>query len=289
MYFSLLTRGTFIKIWLLFHKGLPLVELGVTNLDFLLFHPESEVSAIFGEAKGQVNDPKKVVDQTKTRISAVYENKSYINQNYFKNLNSQLEFVIGGWTSDTMELAKAVQRKGGGIKIWGTSPEKGTMKPELSLVRPWVAGGDAGEVGEVGKTMFHNDKALNEKLSHIETSWDYKSIFLDSHPVAKLSLLALVGEKDDGSFMYHDLFSIVKEELVYLEDEKIRKETENILSLGEQIGFIERITDKSQSYKITSRAKKADSKEEEIKKKWINASIKNEKETEKEDELKNTG
>jgi hypothetical protein len=55
-----------------------------------------------------------------------------------------------------------------------------------------------------------------------------------------LSLLAWIREKEDGSFELNDLFEIVKEELDYLEEEKIKKETEDILIIGEKIGFIEK-------------------------------------------------
>jgi hypothetical protein len=149
-------EGPLSKFGYYFIRASPLAEQGVTNLDFLLFHPEPEVSAIFGEVKGQINDPKKVVDQTRIRISAVDENKPYIRQNYFKSLDPQMEFVIGVSTADAMELSKAILRKGGNIKVWGTSIDISTMKPELSFIRPWV---ESGEFGNIGKTMFHKDKS----------------------------------------------------------------------------------------------------------------------------------
>ena len=73
----------------------------------------------------------------------------------------------------------------------------------------------------------------------------------------------------------------MKEELAYIEIDRIRKETENILSIAEQIGFIEKVNESQKMYKIKSRAKKADTKEEEIKRRWINYSIEKEKEADK--------
>ena len=93
--------------------------------------------------------------------------------------------------------------------------------------------------------------------------------------------MAWVGEKEDGSFKLDDLFELVREELEYLNAERIRAETENILIIGEQIGFIEKVTERPGIYRIKSRAKKADTKEEEIKKRWVNFSIEAEKEAEK--------
>jgi len=272
-------EGPLAKFGYYFIRASPLSELEISNLDFLLFHPDPDTYAIFGEAKGQVNDAQRVVDQTKKRMKLVYDKQYYIKQNYFKNLNSELEFVLGVWMSYQTEIVKTVQRKGGEIKVWGTGPQINTMKPELSFVRPWV------QSEPIGKTMFHKDRSLNQELANIETSWDYKSIFPDSHIFAKLSLLAWIREKEDGSFELSDLLEIVKQELDYLEDERIQKETEHILTIGEETGFIEKVPNKSNNYKIISRAKKADSREEEIKKKWINFSIAKDNEAERKEEL----
>lgn len=51
-----------------FIRASPLYEKKVANLDFLLFHPEPPVVAIFGEAKGDASDPGAVIDQTRERI-----------------------------------------------------------------------------------------------------------------------------------------------------------------------------------------------------------------------------
>lgn len=271
-------EGPLSKFGYYFIRASPLSELGVKNLDFLLFHPGEEVSAIFGEAKSQVNSPDKVVDETKKRIKTVHENIAYVGKNYFKKLDPELEFVLGVSMSDAMELTKKIMKRGGEIKVWSTGIQLSSMRPELSFVRPW-------EGNEIGKTMFHNNKILNQHLSHVEISWDFKSIFPDSHIFAKLSLLAWVGEKEDGSFMFDDLLEIVKEELEYIEIDRIRKETEYILSVAEQIGFIEKINESQKMYKIKSRAKKADTKEEEIKRRWISYSIEKEKEADKAGQL----
>lgn len=264
-------EGPMSKFGYYFIRASPLSELGVKNLDFLLFHPDSEISAIFGEAKSQVSNPEKVVDETKERIKIVLENMNYVSKNYFKMLSPPLEFVLGVSSSDSMELIKKIMKKGGDIKVWSTGIQLSSMKPEVSFVRPW-------EGNVIGKTMFHKNKLLNQKLSHVETSWDFKSVFPDSHIFAKLSLLAWIREKEDGSFGLNDILEIVKEELEYMEIKEIRKETENILLVAEQIGFIERVTESQDTYKIKSRAKKADTREEEIKRRWITYSIEKEKE-----------
>jgi hypothetical protein len=135
--------------------------------------------------------------------------------------------------------------------------------------------------------MFHKDTSLNQKLSsHIQTSFEYKSVFPDSHKFTKSSLLSLVEENDGGEFTFNDLFEIVKEELDYLEEDRIKRETEDILMIGEEIKFIEKVADKTDRYKIISKAKKTDTRVEEIKRKWIDFSIREDEELEKKELLR---
>jgi hypothetical protein len=63
------------------------------------------------------------------------------------------------------------------------------------------------------------------------------------------------------------ILEIVSEELDYLDEERIREETQHILDIGEEIAFIEKIKNKEESYKIISKAKKTAMKEEDLKKK----------------------
>jgi len=87
-------------------------------------------------------------------------------------------------------------------------------------------------------------------------------------------------------FTFNDLYEIVKEELDYLEEDRIKKETADILAIEEEIRFIEKMANNPDRYKIISRAKKVDTRVEEIKRKWIDSSIGKDKEKEKEELLK---
>jgi hypothetical protein len=88
-------EGPLANLGYYFYRAAPLSELDSTsNLDFLLLHPKPPTLAIFGEAKGQLNDPDRIVDETKKRIRVVYDNLSYLQDNYFK-FKGELEFVIG--------------------------------------------------------------------------------------------------------------------------------------------------------------------------------------------------
>ncbi|HZD36707.1 MAG TPA: hypothetical protein VE130_15995 [Nitrososphaeraceae archaeon] len=163
-----------------------------------------------------VPDPQKVVDETKKRIKAVQENTAFVNTYYFKGFEPELEFVLGVTMPDELEITKKILKKGGGIKVWSAGNRLNSNRPELTFVRPW-------EANDIGKTMFHKNKVLNQKLENVQTSWEFKSIFPESHPFAKLRILAWVKVDENGSFMLDDLLEIIKVELEYLETDRIRK------------------------------------------------------------------
>jgi hypothetical protein len=231
-------------------------------------------------AKGKVHDPQKVIDELKKKVNLVCNNAPYIQHNYLKCTVTDFEFVSGVWFSYGNEILKTVERKGGLIKVWSIGPQiDSTKNAEISLLRPSV------KDNPVARTMLHKDKSLNQLLSHMETSFEYKSIFPESHPVAKLSLLNFLEEDEKGHFEFNRLFDIVKEELHYLEDDEIKKHTEDILKIATEIGFIEQVQDKNRTYKIIARTKKRDSRQEELMRKWIDFKIEKEKEAEKDQEL----
>jgi hypothetical protein len=201
----------------------------------------------------------------KDRIQQVHTHEQYLRDNYISDTNAYYEYVIGTPFIYGNNLMKSVLRKQGGIIVWIT----GSMdaEPLLSIVIP-----SKEEAGPVGKTMSHKDKELSRKLGKsIETSFDFKNIFPESHIFAKLLLLTPINSTD-GIFSYDDLFELVKEELNYLNEDNIHSETNHILKIAQEIKFIES-RDNNNTYRIISRSKRADGRERELRKKWIDFSI----------------
>lgn len=269
--------GTMPGLGYSFVRASPLEEKGAPNLDFLIFNPEKRI-AIFGEAKGSVDDPGGVVDQTKLRIKSVNESGKYIDDVYLKCQGSKWEFVLGVSWRESSELVKSVLRKGGGIIVWHVGIELQDEVPKLSVVIPQAV--DSG----AHKTMRHSDDAMNRALSNTETSHVFKTFFLDSHPVAKMLVLTIVDKgKDKGLFAIEDLLALVREELDYLDESVVREEARRILQLGQTIGFVVPDQDK---YRITSRSKKANVRESEMKDAWIRWSLQRDETQEIQEALK---
>lgn len=262
-----------------FLRASPLRELNVTNMDFLLFHPDNVAQVIFGEAKGRVTDSGRVVDELKERIDIINKNSEYIKQKYLKNSDFANEFVIGvGW-ADGNAMMKSVLRRGGNIKVWSTGIVPG-KKQVLMLITP------SKDDGPVGKTMLHEDKDFNQKLRSIDTSSDFKSIFVESHSFAKLALLTIIRESSDGTFSFNDFLEIVKKEFDYLDSQEIMNIAQDILDLAVKIKYVEPVSSledieaKRAKYKMLSKKKKADTKEAELKKKWMDFAIQKDMEQE---------
>lgn len=259
-------------------KASPLSELGGPNMDFLLYHPDTNPKLIFGEAKGQVEDHGRVTDQMKERIVVVERNSEYVKTQYLRNTNYTADYVIGvGWPNGN-NMMKSVLRKGGRIKVWEVGIDITENKETLTLVAP------AKEDGEIAKTMLH-EKEFSRILSNLATSSDFKSVFIESHPFAKLSLLTIIRDDKDGFFYFADFLELVRREFDYLEGEEIYNIAKEILDLAIKIGYVElpekELTSNNKGrYRLSTRKKKAQSREMELKKKWIDFAIAKDKQNE---------
>jgi hypothetical protein len=262
-----------------FLRASPLSELGVDNVDFLLFRPDPETRIIVGEAKGSIEDPAPIVDQFKDRIKVVVDKKDYIKEKYLKNLDATPEYVLGVDWAVGNKTMKSVLRKGGNIKVWGAGAAIGSSKQSVVLIT------QAAEDGPVGKTMLHEDKELSKRIgAGLGTLSDYKSIFPESHTLAKLKLLTIIRESADGTFTFTQFFDLAKEELGYLEGKEVLAMAERILEVAKDIKFVEEVPRALETdirrFKILSRKKKADMREEDLRRKWLDFAILKDKEQE---------
>jgi hypothetical protein len=120
--------------------------------------------------------------------------------------------------------------------------------------------------------MMHQDANLNHELSNVKTSFEYKTFFIESHPVAKMTVLNFVDSgKLDGVFGFDDVLELVHDEVGYMDNQVVFKQANFILDLALKIGFIK--VEGAALFKLTSRSKKARNRYEELKQKWIDWSI----------------
>jgi len=253
------------KVGYHFVRASPLHESGVPNFDFLLYNPAKAI-AILGEAKGQLNDEGQVVNQTRERMRSAIAHADYIKNAYLNSNSADYDFVLGVQWADANRLAKSVARKGGGIVVWQSGSDLRSGDDRLGILVP------GNEERDVVRTMMHRDDNLNHELSNVKTSFEYKTFFIESHPVAKLTILNFVDAgKPDGVFSFADLLELVRSEIGYVDTQTISKQANLIIELGLRIGFIKE--EGAALYKLTSRSKKAWNRYEELKQKWIAWSI----------------
>jgi hypothetical protein len=264
-----------------FLRGSPLRELDVDNVDFLLVQPTFN-RVILGEVKGNVADYGDVIDEMKERIGTIESNTQYLEKNYLQQTISEKEYVIGVGLGDGDRMMKTVLRKGGKIKVWSTGIDPVSFKQILMLMVP------PNEKNSPENSMIHSDLVFSKAMRRVETTSNFKSIFPESHTFAKLSLLTQIRERQDGTFSFTDFQNLVGEELDYLEQNEVNSITKRILKICEEIKIVEKMDTNNTSesfYKIISRGKKADTREAEIKKKWINFAIRKDMEQEIDDKI----
>lgn len=233
----------------------PLSELGVKNVDFLIAS-QSKGIAIFGEAKGSIEDPNRVISQYRDRMKVINEHLDEVKK-FVPNL-TKIEFVLGVPSMDAMETIKAILRSNINIILWEVG---GMGEQQLSVVVP-------PNVDERTKnTVMHSDKDLNRLLSKVATSREYKTFFHESHPVTKMSLLSALDKNPRNSFSYTTVKKIVEAELDNTDAKEIDRITRDMITLSININFVNCKDDGH--YKIQSIYKNAKSRYDELRKKWI--------------------
>ena len=245
-------------------RSSPLSELNLKNVDFLIASRTDGVM-IFGEAKGTIADPHKVITQYKTRIKIIEENIEHVKK-IFPELKS-CEYVLGVQSGRAMETSKVILRSNASIILWQISKWGATL---LSLVVP--ATDDRNQRGRI----MHRNNDLNKILSDIPTSTAFKTFYHESHPVTKMTLLTSMAKDAQGAFTFDDLKTGVSEELDNTSEEEITRITQQILQSAIDIGFVK--PRDGVTYKIQSRFKNSGDRYEELKKKWIARKIETDKE-----------
>ena len=248
-----------------FIQSSPLSELGVGNLDFLIYSKTDKV-LIFGEVKGSIKgDTKPIIDQYKKRIKFVEENFGRFKER-FPEVES-CEYVLGVPSDYAINTAKAISRSKVNIILWqiNTYEEEWTLC--LSLLDP---------NSRQDIKVMHSNNALNKTLHNLPTSKSSAKIFFpESHPVIKMSLLTIIN-KSLESFSFDYFKELVAGELKNALETDIDNITHGIIDLAVNIGFVKILSEGV--YKINSKYKQTDAQYKELETKWINYQIKKEKE-----------
>ena len=250
-----------------FNRASPLSEPGleVKNMDFLIVnYGERRHIAIFGEAKGSVGNPSRIVRETLERKKVVLKHKDYIKKEYLKIVDKKtpvyLEFVLGVPVESNNRICRAIEEEGGGLIPWAFGGFGGMC---LSVDMPHSIGEDT------RRKMKHRDRELNNALRECRSSESCFSIFPQCHGTAKIQILIEVSK--NLSVNLQDLRERVESDLFYLDTAECQAVVDEILQRGMDIGFIKRLD--SNRYRIKSPFRKPRDIAEDMKDKWIEHSV----------------
>lgn len=262
-------RGSLAKTGYKYIRAAPLSEIDQPNFDFLLFKQTDRFRvAVFGECKGSISNYNSIIRELKDRISSVEENYDYIKRQHLRISESKrvfFEYVIAVPTNDAVEMVnKIIEREGGQI-VWQLSI---AGDPEISIAFPTKKIDK-----KIRDTMIHKDQKLNAALhpsNHTGSNRNAFSVFPQVHPYTKLCSLILSAHSGDSGLVVdkEDLKRDIAQDLFYMEDSYIDRETDYILQKGEEIGFLEWI-ETDNTYKIKARGTKRNVLEGQLEEKWI--------------------
>ena len=77
-------------------RSSPLSELKIKNVDFLIASQKKGL-AIFGEAKGSIDDPSRVISEYKQRIEVINNNYEYVKNLFQVYQKLNLYWVFHQW------------------------------------------------------------------------------------------------------------------------------------------------------------------------------------------------
>ncbi|MFQ6060873.1 MAG: hypothetical protein ACE5KV_06225, partial [Thermoplasmata archaeon] len=211
-----------------FIRASPLSEtdFGVKNMDFLIVnYGERRHIAIFGEAKGSIDNPARTVRETLERKEVVLKHRDYIETEYLKMVDKKvpvfIEFVLGVPVQNNNRICRAIEESGGGLIPWAVG---GLERMCLSVDVPHSIGEDT------RRTMKHRDRELNDALRECRSSESCFSVFPQCHKTAKIQLLIEVSK--NLIVNRQDLRDRVGSDLFYLDDTECQEITNEILQGG---------------------------------------------------------
>lgn len=242
-----------------FVRAEPLYELGIKNLDFLIYCKPSKI-AIFGEAKSSISDPKKVVKEFQERINQITKQQNYISDNYIGETPRLYEYVLAVYSLYDEDAIKAVADLGGGIIVWSADRmfKKISMKTFMS------------EKDAIKRKIIHADKKLRRVFSKHDTLTNVFNVFPSSHIINYLKLIVRTRHHDDvgWSVTEEQLARVLKMEIPYATRQFINEKKKLIIEYALRTRIIQP-TSISGEYRLTKQISSPQSLNTFIVKKYI--------------------
>ncbi len=249
-----------------FLRASPLSELGVRNMDFLVYnYTKKRAVAIFGEAKGSIASPTKIVRDTMEKKDIVVQNEDYIKSTYLKvkEKTVNFEYVIGVPVEKNIRICEAIEDAGGGLIPWSAG---GLERRSLSLEIPKNVD------KSIRKTMIHRDTGLNSSLKELKSHDSCFSVFPDSHDVTWLELM--IEASDNLVIETSELEKRLQMYLFYLGDSEKSHFLKKMVGKAVEVGIVRKVGENT--YRIKSKWKKKRDIAKDVREKWVEHSVNSE-------------
>ncbi len=259
-----------------FLRGAPLYELDVANFDFLLVNLEFRPPVVmFGEAKGSVSNPGRVVKEVLNRKATALNEMAYVKENYLRGTaDPRVETVLAVPAVDAIQVMEAIVEEGGGIIPWMV--DRGDNVLSLKLPNHID--------GPLRASMLHGDNDLNQALKKMGSLARGFNIFPQSHPVTKLRMLVASAQRIGRSLIVDTniLLANLQADLFYLEPMATRELQQEILSLGFDIGLLREVDNE---IRLSTRWTDRGAVEEEINSRWVGKRLEQRRRREEEEAI----
>jgi hypothetical protein len=221
----------------------PLEEIGVSNVDFLLYDMDGH--AIFGEAKSSIpSNTDRVVNQLSERREKVNDNLDYIEETYLGDKITHAEFVLVTYIQHSEEIAKRIAERGEKIITWAVDPTSDILL--IKQARPssfpdnLEATAPDEMLAELDRRHSHSVHELNSELNRRTTSLGQADILPTAIIVDRLRVV-IQARKVVGRHPCvnkEDIVEVVQNSILNYADSRIREMVENIIQAGKRINFL---------------------------------------------------
>ena len=252
----------------------PLEELGVKNLDFLLYDMDGH--AILGEAKSSIpKQAPRVVNETAERKNEAFEHMQCIEDEYLGDEIRELEFVLVTYVQHADKIGKEIAEQGEDIITWAVDPHSDRMW--LNQSRPSEFPGnleseDPDEMlEELDRRLTHSVAQLNSKLDRISTAFGQADILPSAIIVDQLRVV-VQARKVEGRIPCvdrEDIVEIVEDSALNYSTKRIGEIVDDLIESGKRINFLAEWDGPEAAYKIVSNYTARDDLETVLEDKWV--------------------
>lgn len=252
----------------------PLEELGVKNVDFLLYDFDGHV--ILGEAKSSIPaNATSVVNELSERKAEAYEHQEYLEDEYLGTEIKHIEFVLVTYVQHGAKIAREIAENGEDIITWVVDSHSDTLWMSQARPRSFpdnLESEDPDEMlAELDRRLTHSHNSLNSMLDRITTSFGQADILPTSIIVDQLRVV-VQARRVEGRHPCvdrSDLKDYVTNSALNYSEERVGEIVDDLIRSAKRINFLSEWGDKRAEYKIVSNYTARDDLETVLENKWV--------------------